>query len=96
MTRDFWTSPNTTKLDIDHAYHKTVRQPNGSYLNTQGTSTWYNELGQHHRIDGPSIIYTRNGPKRWYLNGKLYDFNEWLTLTPIPDEQKLLLRLQYE
>ena len=33
-----------------------------------GTSRWYNDLGQLHRIDGPAIIYA-NGSKYWYNNG---------------------------
>ena len=90
--------PTITKLDINQAYHKAVIQPNGSYLNKYGTINWFNNQGQYHRLDGPAIIYDdwNSGEISWYINGTQYDFKEWLTLTPITDEQKLLLRLQYE
>jgi len=71
-----------------------VLQPNGSYINKYNTFKWYDDKGQYHRTDGP--VYDSNGVTYWYLNGTQYDFNHWLTLTPIPDEQKLLLRLQYD
>jgi hypothetical protein len=93
MNRDL-TDPTITKLDINQAFHKAVIQPNGSYLNQWGTINWFNELGQYHRIDGPAITYSTSR-SCWYINGSEYDFNEWLKLTPISDEQKLLLRLQY-
>jgi hypothetical protein len=70
-------------------------QPNGSYINQRGISTWYNHDGTRHREDGPAIIWI-NGNTYWFLNGELYTFKVWLTLTPITDEQKLLVRLQYE
>ena len=89
--------PTTTKLDINQAYHKAVIQPNGSYINKYGTINWFNNQGQYHRLDGPAIIYDdwNGGEICWYINNTQYDFKEWLTLTPITDEQKLLLRLQY-
>ena len=56
---------------------------------------YYDTKGFPHRTDGPALTYL-NGWIFWYLHGNLYDFNEWLKLTPISDEQKMLLRLQYE
>jgi hypothetical protein len=56
---------------------------------------YYDTKGFPHREDGPALIYP-NGQAYWYLHGTLYTFNEYLKLTPIPDEQKLLLRLQYD
>jgi hypothetical protein len=71
------------------------RQPNGSYIIASGTIHWYNDKGEYHRDNGPAITRPL-GRSSWYLNGKRYPFNEWLTRTPISDEQKLLLRLQYD
>ena len=47
-----------------------------------------------HRIDGPALTQS-NGDVEWYLNGDLHTFDEWIKLTPISDEKKMLLRLQY-
>jgi len=47
-----------------------------------------------HKEDGPAKIYS-NGIKLWYLNGKNYSFEEWLKLTPISDEEKILIKLKY-
>jgi hypothetical protein len=76
-------------------YYGAKRQPNGSYiLPDSGTIHWYNDEGDFHRTDGPAVTRL-NGCSSWYLNGNRYPFKEWLPRTPIPDEQKLLLRLQY-
>jgi|TARA_B110000259_G_scaffold125531_1_gene142082 hypothetical protein len=50
--------------------------------------------GWLHRIDGPALTQS-NGNVHWYLNGDLHTFDEWIKLTPISDEEKMLLRLQY-
>ena len=34
-----------------------------------GTTKWFNEVGQYHRIEGPAVEYA-DGNKSWYLNGK--------------------------
>jgi hypothetical protein len=75
-------------------YGKAIQQPNRSYINANNTVTWYNEQDACHREDGPAVIYS-NGSATWYLDGKQYLFKEYLILTPITDEQKLILRLQY-
>jgi hypothetical protein len=78
-------------------------QTDGSYLNEYGVITWYNDAGSVHKEDGPAIM---GGPApaimrgqhngtRWFLNGTSYSFNEFITLTPITDEAKMMLRLQY-
>jgi len=72
----------------------TVLQHNGSYLTDLSTKAWFNEEGQFHRVDGPAIVYA-DGRVYWYLNDNESSFKEWLKLTPITDEQKLILRLQY-
>jgi hypothetical protein len=79
--------------------YNAVASPDGSNLHNDGDVYWYNELGEIHREDGPSIRTDKSPsflyPVAWYLNDINYSFNEWLKLTPITDEQKLLLRLQY-
>ena len=70
------------------------RVSTGSYVDWEGNITWYNELGQRHRKDGPAVIKS-DGKIYWYFNGDYYLFNEWCNKVNIPDEQKLLLRLQY-
>jgi hypothetical protein len=68
-------------------------QPDGSYINKYGVITWYNDAGSVHKEDGPAIIMDER--IRWFFNGTSYSFNEWLKLTPISDEIKMLLKLQY-
>jgi hypothetical protein len=70
-------------------------QPDGSYINRYGHISWYNEEGQLHNEDGPAVIIYR-GKSYWYLHGISYSFDEWCIKVNKTDEQKLLLRLQYE
>jgi hypothetical protein len=81
--------------NFDSQCQGAVQQSNGSYINMFNTTKWYNEHGQYHREDGPAVTYN-TGKARYWLNDINYSFNEWLKLTPITDEQKLLLRLQYD
>jgi hypothetical protein len=76
-------------------YSDAKQQPNGSYIFNDGTIYWFNDKGQAHKEDGPASIYL-DGSVYWYLNDKNYVFNQWCTQLNIPDEQKLLLRLQYD
>tara|TARA_R110000851_G_scaffold252869_1_gene405325 strand:- start:33 stop:299 length:267 start_codon:yes stop_codon:yes gene_type:complete len=71
-----------------------VQQSDGSYIDKNNEITWYNEDGEHHKEDGPAIILP-DDKLEWWLNDRSHAFNEWLELTPISDEQKMLLRLQY-
>jgi hypothetical protein len=71
------------------------QQPNGSYVNKWGTNSWYNEEGQVHKEDGPALTYISTNVS-WWVNNKRYNFNDWCNHLNISDEQKLLLRLQYE
>jgi hypothetical protein len=76
--------------------YEAVEQPDGSWFHhVDNEIYWYNEEGLVHRVDGPAILYP-DGDISWYLYDYKYDFDEWLKLTPISDEQKMLLRLQYE
>jgi hypothetical protein len=83
-----------SSLSDNIEYANAIRQPDGSYINKHDNIAWYNEEGQLHKEDGHAVIWA-NGNSYWFLNGIQYTFNEWLKLTPITDEQKLLLRLQY-
>jgi hypothetical protein len=75
--------------------YQAVQLPNDSWQLNDGELHWYNVHGEFHNIIGPALIYT-NGEVAWYLNDTRYfDFAEWLTETPISDEHKMLLRLQY-
>jgi hypothetical protein len=75
--------------------YEAMEQPDGSYLNNQGTIAWYNKEGKVHKEDGPAII-TNGGDILWYHHGTRYSFANWLTVTPASEEHKMLLRLQYE
>jgi hypothetical protein len=81
--------------DQDIALFGAVEQSDGSYRTRHGTKSWYNKEGRLHRDDGPAIIYT-DGYVSWWLNGERYTYKEWFRFTPITDETKLLVRLQYE
>jgi hypothetical protein len=83
-----------SRRDQDISDYNAVEQSDGSWLHNDGDIFWYNEAGQDHREDGPASIYT-SGSVFWYLNGYVYSFDKWLKLTPISDEAKMLLRLQY-
>jgi hypothetical protein len=74
--------------------HDAVEQSDGSYINPTGYIIWYEPNGEEHRVDGPAVTYP-DGNTYWYLHGTRYPFDEWLKQTPITDEQKLLVRLQY-
>jgi hypothetical protein len=75
-----------------------IQQPDGSYINSRNIVTWYNSKGRRHNSTGPAVIFSELSTlsPQWHLNGKQYLFKAWLTLTPITDETKLLVRLQYE
>ena len=77
-----------------------VGQSDGSWLHDDGDVYWYNRMGEIHREDGPAIIrpyigYTPYTCVDWYLNDGEYTFDEWLKLSTISDEDKMMLRLQY-
>jgi hypothetical protein len=78
----------------DIKYAGAIQQPDGSYLHYNGEIHWYNEQGSKHRDTGPAILRS-SGKVFWILHGKQYLFDDWIKRTPITDEQKLLLRLQY-
>jgi hypothetical protein len=87
--------PSSREIHIRH--YDALEQPDGSWLHNDGEIFWYNADGQIHREDGPTFKYRAAFPDRieWFFNGINYNFNDWLKLTPISDEAKMLLRLQY-
>ena len=78
-----------------------VEQSDGSWLHDDGEVYWYNRIGEIHREDGPAVIVISGYNQRhidsveWYLNDEEYTLDEWIKLTPISDEDKMMLRLRY-
>jgi|TARA_R110000744_G_scaffold362620_1_gene470710 hypothetical protein len=85
-------SRSTRDFIIKH--YDAIEQSDDSYVDRDGVITWFNELGQYHREDGPSLIYP-TGEIDWFLNGVNYTFADWCNKLNKPDESKMLLRLQY-
>lgn len=52
--------------------------------------------GKLHREDGPAIVYpgVDNG-YCWFLNGELMTYEEFIKVTPISEEAKLIIYLAY-
>jgi hypothetical protein len=71
-----------------------VLHPDGSYRTSDGDVYWFNRAGDLHSEEGPTCLAT-DGPT-WWLNGIHYSFEDWIKLATIPDEDKMMLRLQYE
>jgi hypothetical protein len=47
-----------------------------------------------HREDGPAIVW-KNGNKDWYLDGRIYTFEEWCELLNKTPKEIMLLKLKY-
>jgi hypothetical protein len=74
--------------------HGTIHRDNGpAVIHDNGGYEWWLN-GCRHRTDGPAIKRA-TGSLAWWLNGRIYAFRIWLDLTPINNEEKLLLKLQY-
>tara|TARA_R110000822_G_scaffold304277_1_gene429374 strand:- start:70 stop:351 length:282 start_codon:yes stop_codon:yes gene_type:complete len=78
-----------------------VEQSDGSYIDKNNEITWYNVHEQMHREDGPALIYPAggwylDGEVEWWLNDTPYTFNEWCIALNKTDEEKMMLRLQYD
>ena len=84
----------TSKRDWNINWLNAKQQPNGSWTMSDGTTRWYNDIGEHHKEDGPAIIHP-SGYAGWFFNGESYEFGEWCVAANKTDEQKLLLTLQY-
>jgi len=85
----------TSKRDWNIKFLDATQQPDKRWTHSDGTTRWYNDIGQTHKVDGPAIIHP-SGYAGWYLNDNKYPFNQWCNKLNIPEETKLLLRLQYE
>jgi hypothetical protein len=83
---------STMDFDIDKL--DALEQSDGSYVDRDGCITWYNELGQLHREEGPALILP-DGKKWWYLNETLYSFDNWCIELNKSDEARMMLRLSY-
>ena len=57
-----------------------------------GTLVWYKK-GKIHREKGPAVIYA-NGDTEYFLSGVRFQFDDWIKLTPISEEDKLALLLE--
>ena len=78
--------------DRDIVEFDAEEQSDGSWLHGRdGDVCWYNGVGQLHREDGPAIKYDGSGDVEWWLNDTQYTFDEWIKLTPISDEEKMML-----
>jgi hypothetical protein len=53
---------------------------------------WY-RYGERHRETDAAVI-DLDGYKEYWLNGEEYTFEEWIKLTPIPEEDKIALLLE--
>jgi hypothetical protein len=70
-------------------------QSDGSYADEFGATIWFNDAGGLHKVDGPACIYD-DGSVNWCLNGLTYQsFDAWCTELNMPDEDRMMLRLQY-
>jgi hypothetical protein len=76
-------------LRFNDEMHK--QKASGNYL--IGDITIFYMDGQIHRTDGPAI--SNHSRVWWYLHDVGFTFTEWLELTPINKDHKLLLKLQY-
>jgi hypothetical protein len=88
---------SVSNRDIHIRHYDAVEQADGSWLHNDGEIFWYNADGHIHREDGPTFKHRAAYPNKieWFFNGNSYKFNDWLKLTTITDEAKMLLRLQY-
>jgi len=80
--------------DIHIKYYAAVEQPDGSYLLDNDIIAWYDDDGDYHREDGPAALFI-DGRVRWYVHGKRYQYDVWVTSLNISDELNMLLKLQY-
>jgi hypothetical protein len=94
MTSKYFSTGESSRDFAINQLHA-IKHDNGSYIDYHDTQRWYNDIGELHRDDGPAVVYP-DGGAYWYLYGGIHSLNTWLKLTSITDEQKLLLRLQYD
>jgi hypothetical protein len=76
--------------DEDGKLHSFNDEP--AIVYDSGSMYWY-QHGKRHRETNAAFIY-HNGYKEYYFNGIIYPFEYWLKLTPLPEEDKLVLLLE--
>jgi hypothetical protein len=86
--------------EINIRKYDAVLHADGSYRNKRGSIHFFDEDGRFHNEHGPSIIHPSGMRRamplaRWYLHGKPLSFDQWIVRSPISDEEKMMLRLQY-
>jgi hypothetical protein len=59
---------------------------------SDGDMYWFKH-GKLHRETDAALI-SLNGNKEYWLNGINYNFEQWLKLTPLPEEDKIALLLE--
>ena len=49
-------------------------------IDVDGNQRWFDVNGQHHRLDGPAVIWA-DGSQEWWVNGKniTREANQWMT-----------------
>lgn|SRR5574343_465982 len=78
---------------IDNVTNNIVKLTGVFYL--YGSYTKVNVVeGIIHNENGPAINYG-DGTHIWALNGKSYDFDEWVEKLDVSDNEKLLMVLKY-
>lgn len=63
-------------------------------LISDGVKYWFKN-GFQHRDNGPAVEGCVHNKYYWMLYGITYSFEEWLELTQLTIEEKVLLKLRY-
>ena len=61
-------------------------------IHYHGTKRWYQHDKRHRETD--AAVICPDGHKEYWLNRRQYTFDEWIKLTPIPEEDKIALVLE--
>lgn len=90
------TEPKMT-VDVDGTQHwylngQRHREDEPAVICPDGAQYWYLN-GELHRTDGPAVIWP--DIQSWYLNGKKYDFTDWLAALDSDDKTKTMLALKW-
>ena len=79
----------TQEWYLDGKRHRTDAP---AVIHANGTQMWYLD-SKLHRTDGPAYISTDG--HLWWLNDFQYNFDEWLDISDISGEEKVMMKLQY-
>ena len=83
------------QLANDKRNYGAVALADGSWLHNDGDIYRYDDDGQVHSLEGPAVIDKQFGELHWYMHGNLLSFDIWILESTLPDNEKMLLRLQY-